>query len=77
VIGANIPAMQEVINDGVDGFLVPFDDVYEIKKKIDLIIEDQELRTKLGLNGFNKVMKNNTWRNIANQTREIYQKYII
>lgn len=39
---------SEIINDGVDGFLVPLNDINELSKKISILIEDQNLRKAMG-----------------------------
>lgn len=44
---------KEVIRDGIDGFLVPFLDINGFSEKICLLIEDLELRKKMGVSGRN------------------------
>lgn len=39
---------RELINDGENGFLVPIEDVSEIKNKMELLIRDPALREKMG-----------------------------
>jgi glycosyltransferase involved in cell wall biosynthesis len=71
VIGCNIGSVSEVINDNEDGYLVEFDDVNMISKKIDMLLKDKKLRTQMGESGYNKVMKRYTWKKVFKE----YEKY--
>jgi len=61
VLGCNIPAISEVINDGKDGYLLPFDDVNGIADKIETLLNNPALRKELGESGNAKVLNNFTW----------------
>ncbi|MGC1708239.1 MAG: glycosyltransferase family 4 protein [Nitrosotalea sp.] len=57
VIGCSIPAINEVITDGVDGILVDFEDKDQLVQAIKKLIQDQNLRQHLGNMGKNKVLQ--------------------
>ncbi len=61
VISSDIEAMKYVVDDGIDGYRVNFDDIDTIAKTIIKLLKDSELRNKLGSNGYEKVMKKYTW----------------
>ncbi len=76
VIGADIAAMRDVINNGEDGFLIPFDAPDILAEKIIHLLRNPELRTQMGEAGYKKVIKNNQWGTIAKQTYEFYRSLI-
>ncbi len=51
VIGCNVGGMTEVIDDGVSGILVPPNNSDELTNALMKLIEDSNLRIKLGMNG--------------------------
>lgn len=61
VIGCNIESVSEVISDGMDGFLLPFDDSNKLSEKIKYLIDNPDTIKKMGESGYNKVMKEYTW----------------
>lgn len=57
VIGCNIDAVSELITDNSDGLLVEFGNKKQLSNKLEYLIHDPQLRTKLGKNGYEKVCK--------------------
>jgi glycosyltransferase involved in cell wall biosynthesis len=74
VIGANIGATPEVINENIDGYLVDFDNPHDIAEKIVKLLKKKRLRDKFGAAGKVKVSQNYTWEQVAEKTHLIYQK---
>jgi len=74
VIGANIGATPEVINNNIDGHLVDFDNPRDIAEKIVKLLKKKRLRKKFGSAGKKKVSQNYTWELVAEQTHLTYQK---
>jgi glycosyltransferase involved in cell wall biosynthesis len=75
VIGCDIPAVAEVINDGVDGFLVT-QTPEEIAEKICELLLHPSQAEKMGLAGKQKVESNFTWEQLARKTEAAYQKLV-
>lgn len=48
VIGARIGGIPELIEDGKNGFLYQYDNIEELKDKIKILFQDEELRKKMG-----------------------------
>ena len=48
VIASDIGGMREIINDGVDGYLVKVDDTAQLANRLKLLIENQSTRLKIG-----------------------------
>ena len=76
VIGANIGATPQVINNGVDGYLVEFNNPKDISEKVIKLLKNKRLRKRLGAKGKDKVRINHTWDLIAKKTHLIYQNLI-
>ena len=76
VIGANIGATPYVINDGIDGYLVEFNNPKDISEKVIKLLKSKRLRKSFGIAGKEKVRINYTWNLIAERTHDIYQNLI-
>jgi glycogen(starch) synthase len=48
VIASDIGGMREIINDGVDGYLVKVDDAAQLAIRLKFLIENQSVRLKIG-----------------------------
>jgi glycosyltransferase involved in cell wall biosynthesis len=75
VIGSNIPAVAEVIQDGVDGYLVKQDPA-EIADRICEIMYNPSRAHAMGIAGKLKVQERYNWQRIAELTEQIYQKVL-
>lgn len=76
VIGSNIGATPEVIQDNVDGLLVEFDNPRNIADQVVKLLRNKKLRKKLGEQGKAKVETFHSWSNIADITKKLYD-YLI
>ena len=77
VITADIPGASEVVLDGYNGFLVAPRDVEALSSKIQVLAKEREARKNMGNNARQFVIKNFSWRSIAEKTVEAYQKTIL
>ncbi|MBI5712943.1 MAG: glycosyltransferase family 4 protein, partial [Chloroflexi bacterium] len=75
VIGCDIPALRSVIDENVDGFLVP-QRSSEIAERIIYLLDHPTEQKRLGENGKCKVEERYTWKRLAEQTEEIYQRVL-
>jgi glycosyltransferase involved in cell wall biosynthesis len=50
VIASRVDGIQEIVRDGVDGYLVPPGDPTALSEKLARVLQDQALRERLGLN---------------------------
>ncbi len=72
VIGCPIPAVSEVISDGVDGYLAN-QEPQEISKRIIYLLENPSIADQLGMNGYKKVSSRYSWEHLAELTEKVYQ----
>jgi len=72
VIGSRIGAVPAVIDDGVDGLLVRYDDAGDLGRAINALLGDPGRRARMGQAGRAKVLKNYTWDIITGRFRDLY-----
>ena len=72
VIGCNIPAVADVVNDGVNGYLVEQQTPLIADRLLDLLTHPQTARA-MGQAGQVKVEACYTWPRLAEKTAQIYQ----
>ena len=73
VIGARIPAVAEVIDDGVDGLLTEQRPA-EIADRLLQILGDASAAERMGAAGLRKVAEKYSWNVIAQRTRDAYRR---
>jgi glycosyltransferase involved in cell wall biosynthesis len=73
VIGCRIPAVMELISEGVDGFLVD-QHPEEIADRILLLLANPAQAQVMGLAGRQKVQQRYTWERLAALTGQAYQQ---
>ncbi|MCX6383386.1 MAG: glycosyltransferase family 4 protein, partial [Actinobacteria bacterium] len=61
VIAAYCSGVTEVIDEGINGFLVPFGDYEMIAGYIYKLLKDKELAKKMGEEGYKKAVNNYLW----------------
>ena len=77
VIGTNIGGIPEGIENSVNGFIVPDSNVDELTNKIEILMEDKDLRTEFGENSLTKVYENSmTLEKKSERLIELYEKTI-
>ena len=72
VIGCPIPAVSELIDDGVDGCLIEQKPV-NIVNRILALISDPGLAYTMGITGQRKVKERYTWEHLSTLTERAYQ----
>lgn len=61
VIGANIWGVSDLIEDGVDGLLVPFGDELALSQSIGMLLDNPQESIAMGERGRQKVLLQHTW----------------
>lgn len=61
VIGANAGAVRDVVQDGVDGFLVEFGDIGALADALRRVLDSPALAAQMGRRGKEKVQRQFTW----------------
>jgi glycosyltransferase involved in cell wall biosynthesis len=71
-IGARVDGIPTVIEDGIDGLLFESENIDDLANKMDSLMSNQELRTRLGKNGENRAKKDFTMENYVNNLINFY-----
>lgn len=67
---------KDVVDNGINGFLVPIKDSQKLAEKIEILIKDKDLRIKMGQKALKKAQEEFDVKKIINQYMEYYEKYI-
>lgn len=73
VVASNIPGIDEVITDGVNGMLFTKGDSDDLAKKITIMFEEQEKAIAMGQEGKRVMKEKFDWEMITKQTLEVYK----
>ena len=76
VIASDQGQICELITDRVNGLLYPPEDQSEFVRKIELLVNNVELRNKLGQNARKTIEKNFTWKDNAQRMLDICRQVI-
>ncbi|WP_207958379.1 glycosyltransferase family 4 protein, partial [Streptomyces sp. YIM 98790] len=73
VVASALPALSELVTDGVHGRLVRPDDPGAWAGALDRLLADPEARRRLGAAGRRRVARERTWSRVGVRTRDIYR----
>ena len=76
VIATDVGGNSEAITHGENGFLVKIGDVEAIVKYAKMLLDDNKLRKKMGLNGYNKVLTHFNVERMVNDYVQIYDNLL-
>lgn len=76
VIATDVGSIGEMVINRETGLLIPPDDAVSLEKAINLLIDDPDLRRKLGANGLEFANQNLNWNAIALKHADFYS-YIL
>ena len=74
IVTTNSIGCKDVVDDGVNGFLVPPRDSEALARKLRLLIEDKELRLRMGLSARMKAEREFSLQTVINRHLEIYSE---
>jgi D-inositol-3-phosphate glycosyltransferase len=75
VVASQVGGLAFLVQDGVTGYTVPVDDPRALADRLALLLQDRELRAKLGLQAL-EVARQYDWQNIAGRMVELYNQLI-
>lgn len=75
IVATNVGNMSEMVRNGVNGFLVPPKNPFELYKKCLELLKNEELRNEMR-NANKELAKKFTWSKIASLTYNLYQQLI-
>ncbi|MEI7989021.1 MAG: glycosyltransferase family 4 protein [Chloroflexota bacterium] len=72
VVASRIAGNEELVVPGETGFLVPGEDVTALRSALEKILEDANLRQRMGLAARQRVETQFTWRAVAESYRQLF-----
>ena len=77
IVSTNVGGISEVVKDGVNGFLVPSSDYDSMADKIITLLHDQDLRNKMGKEGYIILNNNFTEKIMIEKLEKLYDELIL
>jgi glycosyltransferase involved in cell wall biosynthesis len=73
IVAYDVPGSKEVVKNGVNGFLVPLNDVNAMVKALGTLYLNSNLRKEMGVAGRNIVLKFFEQEYVVNKTLQVYK----
>ena len=77
VVATRVGGVPEIITDGVNGYLVPAQDSYQMAGKIIELLENSKRRNSMSEKGILGVKENFTVQKMIDQTRSLYEELLL
>ena len=72
VVASDVPAMREIVEDGVTGLLFKAGDIQDLALKCIALLSDAALRQRLGNGGRDWVVRERQWRSVVAKYGDVY-----
>ena len=72
VVVTNLPALKEIVTNLETGIITEDNELLSLVKSIEILISDQELRTKLGEQAKSWVINERSWSNLVQRYSTVY-----
>lgn len=76
IVTTNTFGCRDVVDDGENGFLVPVRDSVKLAEKIQILINDENMRKTMGKKALKKAQNEFDVRKVVEQYMEYYEKFI-
>lgn len=76
IVTTNTFGCKDVVDAGINGFLVPIRDSITLADKIEILINDKDLRIKMGQKALEKAQNEFDVKKVVRQYMEYYEKFI-
>jgi len=77
VIASNAGGIVDIVKDGVVGFLFKKGDYKDLRKKLERILSDENLRKEMSLNARKYVEKDYSWRAVTLRLKSLYESLVL
>ena len=74
IITTDMPGCREIVKDGVNGLLVPARDVKALADAIEVLLNDRELRNRMGRQGREMVERDFSQQKVIGETISLYDE---
>ena len=76
VVSTNVGGVEDVITHGENGFLAPLHDVNTFADYVIKLVNDKELRIKMGNSGYNNVMARYSRQRLVKDVKKLYLNFL-
>ena len=76
ILTTNAPGCEDTVLEGLNGFKVNVKDFKALSEKLQILIENEQLRIQMGKNSRELFLKNFTLEKVVSQTFEVYDKLL-
>ena len=76
VVSTRVGGIPEMIEDGVDGVLIPANDSEALADSLTRLAEDKTLRADMGRRARDSVIRRYNWKEAASRTLEYYEEVV-
>ena len=76
VVGTNVPGTQELVVDGVTGYLVPAKNPRQLATQLRRLLADPSLRTQMGEAGRKRMQEHFSLTAMVRQHEEVYTRFV-
>jgi glycosyltransferase involved in cell wall biosynthesis len=76
VIACNIPGVRTVVRDGETGFLIEPGDVAGLVSRIEVLVQNNELRRAMGQRGRWRIAEHYTWSHVGQRLIAMYESIL-
>ena len=76
IVATDVGGVSELVCDGENGFLVPRGDARAFARKLEILIDDAELRRKFGENSYQRFIDNFQAGLMCSKTAGVYEKVL-
>jgi len=74
IVSTDTGGAQELVRDGINGFIVKMKDSRDLAEKVERLVSDGELRKRMGEESRDLAEKM-SWKNVSQQYFDLYKKY--
>ena len=76
IVTTNAPGCKEVVDEGVNGFLVPVKDYKSLAKKIEILIDNPQMRKEFGKKSREKAVKEFDIKAVVDKYLAVYEEIL-
>lgn len=76
VVTSDLPGVRTIVDHGVDGYLVPPNNLAALSAALDRICRDRVLSRQLGAAGRRKVLRSYAWERVGSDLESIYKELL-
>ena len=76
VIASDVGGVNELVEEGVTGYLVPRGDVETLRARLETLIDNPELRQQMGMAGYERFIEKFTFDRMLKETVKVYEEVL-